>query len=173
MTFWETVWSKLKAWGTWAAHKLLAPGVALLIVVGAVLLVAFGAKNLQIGGLLATLLGKKVEPHDTIEVANSIDPDRVGKDGKLIPVGTPDVTGSTQVAVVPIENANSLFSNPKTVVFTPPGEDKPREISLPDGVTAKDVSHIVVVQPEKFVVTVKDSSGIQAEHIDDLLAKYQ
>lgn len=170
-TFWGSVWEKLKEWGTWAAHKLLAPGVALIVVVVAIVLVAMGAKNLQIGGLLARLLGRQPEGDGKIDVANSVDPDRVDKNGKLIPPGQPDSQGSTQAVVVPIEDPG-LFSNPDTVKFTPPGEDKPREIKLPDGVKAKDVDKVIVVQPEKFVVTVKDSSGVQAKDVDDLLSKY-
>lgn len=170
--FWSTVWEKLSTWGKWVAQKLLAPGVALIIVVVAVVLVAMGAKDLQIGGLLARLLGKKAEGDGKIDIANTVDPDRVDKNGKLIPPGTPDSQGSTQAVVVPIENSGGLFSNPDTVKFTPPGEDKPREIKLPDGVTAKDVDKVIVVQPEKFVVTVKDNSKVSGQDIDDLLKKY-
>jgi hypothetical protein len=34
------------------------------------------------------------------------------------------------------------------------------------------VGAIVLVKPTKFVVTVKDTSGISAKHVDDLLKKY-
>jgi hypothetical protein len=78
----------------------------------------------------------------------------------------------TQAVVVPIKNPG-MFSNPDTVVFTPPGETKPVEVQLPDGVKAKDVDTVVVVKPEKFVVTVKDKSGIPAKKVDDLLNKYR
>lgn len=169
--FWATVWEKLKTWGRWAALNLLAPGVALLIVVGAILLVMFGVKGLQIGGLLDRLKGKDLPDNDQIGVANSIPKDRVDSTGKVIPIGTPDENGMTQASVVAIEEPG-LFSNPDTVKFTPPGETKPIEVKLPTGVKAKDVDKVVVLQPDKFVVTVKDSSGISADHIDDLLTKY-
>lgn len=169
-SFWTTVWGKLKAWGTWAAHKLLAPGVALIIVVVAILLVAMGAKELQIGGLLSKLFGKKPEG-SAIDVANSVDPDRLDEKGNLIQPGVPDSKGQTQAIVVPIEEPG-LFSNPDTVKFTPPGEEKPIEVQLPDGVKAKDVESVVVVQPEKFVVTVKDTSSVSKSDLDSLLAKY-
>lgn len=170
-SFWTTVWAHLKAWGTWCAHKLLAPGIALLVVVVAIILVSMGVKGLQIGGLLGKLFGKK--PSGTaIDVANTVDPDRVDKDGRLIPPGTPDSQGATQAVIVPIEDGGGLFSDPTTIRFTPPGEEKSREIKLPDGVTASDVDKVVIVQPDKFVVTVKDSSGISAGQIDDLLSKY-
>jgi hypothetical protein len=171
MTFWDAVWAKLKSWGQWAAMHMLAPGVALLVVIGAVLLVMFGVKGLQIGGLLGKLLGKKPETSDPIAVANSIPEERVDAQGKLIPVGVPDSKGFVQAPVVAIEPPG-LFSNPDTIKFTPPGESKAVEVKLPTGVRANDVEKVVIVQPEKFVVTVKDSSRVSAEQIDDLLAKY-
>jgi hypothetical protein len=73
--------------------------------------------------------------------------------------------------VVPIE-PSGVLSNPNTVKFIPPGETTPKEVQLPDGVKANDVDKVIIVQPGKFVVTVKDSSGIDAQHIDALLAKY-
>lgn len=169
-TFWGTVWSKLRAAGHWAAIHLAAPGVALVIIIVAVLLVSMGFKELQIGGLLARLFGKKPE-HQAIDVANSVDPDRVDRDGKIIQPGTPDSKGQTQAVVVPIKEPG-LFSNPDTVTFTPPGKTDPIEVQLPDGVKAKDVDKVVVVQPGKFVVTVRDDSAVPAKKVDDLLAKY-
>ena len=170
-TFWGTVWAKLRAAGHWAAIHLAAPGVALIVIIVAVLLVSMGFKELQIGGLLGRLFGKKEPEHKAIDVANSVDPDRVDKDGKLIQPGTPDSKGQTQVVVVPIKDPG-LFSNPDTVTFTPPGKTDPIEVQLPDGVKARDVDKVVVVQPGKFVVTVKDNSGVPASKVDDLLAKY-
>jgi hypothetical protein len=169
-TFWETTWAKTKTILVWLAHKLLAPGVALLLVIGAVLLFSLGMKDLQIGGLLGKLLGKKAGSK-AIDVANSVPKDRVDSQGKLIPQGQADSKGMTQAVVVPIHDPG-IFSNPDTVVFTPPGETKPVEVQLPDGVKAKDVEHVVIVKPDHFVVTVKDSSGIPREHIDAILKKY-
>lgn len=170
-SFWQVVVGKLKAIGKWCARNLAAPGVALLIVVGAVLLVAAGFKNIQIGGILGKLFGKKKPETKAIDVANTVPKDRVDDKGKIIPQGEPDSKGMTQAVVVPIQDPG-LFSNPDTVVFTPPGEDKPVEIVLPDGVKAKDVEKVIVVKPEKFVVTVKDKSGITGKKVDDLLKKY-
>lgn len=170
-TFWQTVWLKLKAVGQWSARVLVAPGVALLVVGAAVLLVVLGVKNIQLGGLLGWLFGKKKPETTAIDVANSVPTDRVDAEGKIIPQGEPDSKGITQAVVVAIQDPG-LFSNPDTVVFTPPGSDKAVEIQLPDGVRAKDIEKVIVVTPEKFVVTVKDSSGITAKHVDDLLKKY-
>lgn len=169
--FWPEVWARVKAVSRWIGTRLLAPGVALLLVVLAIVLVAMGIKQLQIGGLLGWLFGKKEPERKAIDVANSVPPNRVDKDGNIIPPGTPDSQGMTQAVVVPIQEPG-LFSNPDTVKFTPPGEAKPIEVKLPDGVKNKDVEKVIVVQPEKFVVTVKDSSGVTAEKADDLIKKY-
>ena len=170
-SFWTQFWERMKQVFRWIGLNLLAPGAALLLVIGAIILVSMGAKELQIGGLLAKLFGKK-DPEHKADVANSVDPDRVDKNGNLILPGTPDSKGVTQVVVVPIKDPG-LFSNPNTVEFTPPGADKPIEVQLPDGVQAKDVDKVVIVQPDKFVVTVKDTSGVTASKVDDLLRKYE
>jgi hypothetical protein len=145
--------------------------ILLLLVAGAAILVSLGLKNVQIGGLIGALFGKKGPEHEALGAANSIPEGRVGTDGKLIPLGQADSKGMTQAAVVAI-TPPGIFSNPDTVTFTPPGADKPTEVKLPDGVKANDVEHVVVVKPGKFVVTVKDSSGVTAKKVDDLLAKY-
>lgn len=165
--FWAAVLKTLK----WVAVKILAPGVALLIVIGAIILIAMGFKEIQIGGLLARLFGKPEPGKRVIDIANTIPKDRVDANGNLIPIGTPDSKGDTQVQVVPIKEPG-LFSNPDTVTFTPPGETKPVEVKLPDGVKARDVDSVVVVSPEVTVVTVKDGTGLSTQRIDDLLEKY-
>lgn len=175
-SFWEKLWSSTKRTFSFIGAKLFGPILAIVLIVVAVVLVSMGFKELQIGGLLGKLIGKKTPAADddeapTIDVANSVDEDRIGPDGKLIQPGTPDSTGQTQAIVVPIKDPG-LFSDPKKIVFTPPGADKPQEIVLPDGVTNKDVEHVVVVTPEVTAVTVKDNSGIPAQTVDDLLKKY-
>ena len=169
--FWATVWDWLKKFGNWVAFKVAAPWVAILIVVGAVILVALGFKELQIGGLLNKLLGRLNPTKKAIAVVNSIPKDRVDENGNLIQPGTPDSKGMTQVQVVPIKDPG-LFSNPDTVKFTPTDSSDPIEIALPIGVKAKDVDTVVVIQPDVMVVTVKDTTSVSVERIDDLLAKY-
>lgn len=170
-SFWAQVWERTKSIFRWAGVKLLAPGVALVVVVIAIVLVAMGAKELQIGGLLGWLFGKKDPEQKAIDIANTVPPHRVDPNGVLIPQGTPDGKGDTQAVVVPIQEPG-IFSNPDTVTFTPPGADKPVVIQLPDGVKNKDVDKVIVMQPGKFVVTVKDNTGIPASTVDDLLKKY-
>jgi hypothetical protein len=169
--FWATVWEHIKTILRWIGTKLVAPGVALVIVIVAVLLVAIGWKELQIGGLLGKLFGKKDPEHKAIDIANTVPEGRVDKDGKIIPIGQPDSKGDVQAQVVPIDEPG-LFSNPDTVTFTPPGADKPVEVQLPDGVKAKDVDTVVIVKPSVIAVTVKDDSKIPAQTVDDLLKKY-
>ncbi len=170
-SFWSRLGAGMKATFRWMGEKLLGPGVALLVVGVAIVLLAMGAKELQIGGLLGWLLGRKDEGQKAIDVANTVPPNRVDANGKLIPIGTADSKGITQVDVVPIKDSG-LFSNPDTVEIVPPGTDKPIVIKLPDGVKNKDVEKVIVVQPGMFVVTVKDGSGIPASKVDDLIAKY-
>ena len=170
-SFWATVWVKLKAILHWMAIKLAAPGVALVVIIVAVLLVSMGFKELQIGGLLGKLLGRKADVNADPNVANTVPPGRVDKDGKLIPQGTPDSKGIVQATVVPIENTGGLFSNPDTVKVTPPGQD-PIVVQLPDGVKANDVDKVIIISPTQVVISVKDTSGVSAQQVDDLLKKY-
>jgi hypothetical protein len=170
--FWAAVWANLKAGAKWFALKLGAPGAALLIVIGAVILVALGFKELQIGGILGKLLGRKdPDGPKVIDVVNSIPEGRVDGNGNLIPLGQPDKGGNTQVQVVPIDQPG-LFSNPDHVTYTPPGAVEPVVVKLPEGVKAKDVDQVVVVKPDVVVVTVKDSSGVTPGQVDDLLKRY-
>ena len=126
-------------------------------------------------GFLGKLLGKKggdaPDRGPTVETANTIDPKRVGPDGKLIPQGVPDQQGDTQAVVVPIQ-PSGLFSDPNTVVFTAPGDSAPTTVTLPTGVTNKQVDQVVVISSTTVAVTVKDNTGIPSQTVDDLLKKY-
>lgn len=170
--FFAGFWSFIKK----VSPKLLGPLAALVVIVIAIVLVSMGFKELQIGGLLGKLLGKKggVDPGKgpTVETANTIDPKRVDADGKLIPQGVPDAKGDTQAVVVPIQPPG-LFSDPTQVVFTAPGDTKPTVIDLPEGVTNKQVDQVIVVQPNVVAVTVKDTSPVSKQTVDDLLSKYR
>ncbi len=166
--FWARLWPGIKK----AFLGVGGPLLAVVVVVGALALVALGlGPKLQIGGLLGRLFGKEPPEKKALDVANSVDPNRVRPDGTLILPGQPDSQGQVQAVVVPIVPP-SLFSDPKTVTFTPPGADKPVVIQLPDGVTERDVDKVIVVSPEVTVVTVKDDTGIPATRIDALLKKY-
>lgn len=171
---WARWWGAVKRWLSVYGPKVLGPVLAVVVVVGAFLLMTMGFKELQVGGLLGKLLGKKdAAPVKAVDVANTIDKDRVGKDGKVIQPGTPDSTGQTQAVVVPVKEPG-LLSDPKTVEFVAPGDTKPTKVALPDGVTNRDVDSVVVVKPEVVAVTVKDTAKkpVDVKHIDDILKRY-
>lgn len=178
LSFWESfknffirLWALVRK----LSPKILGPLAALVLIAISILLVSIGFKELQIGGFLGKLLGKKggsdPDRGPTVDTANSIDPKRIGPDGKLIPEGSPDQTGSTQAVVVPIKPPG-LFSDPNTVVFTAPGGDKSTTVVLPTGVTNKQVDQVIVIDQTTVAVTVKDNTGVSASKVDDLLKKY-
>lgn len=171
MTFLRDFWARLVAIFRWIGLNLLAPVVAALVLIGGVMLMAMGAKELQIGGLLNRLLGKVTPEKKAIDVANSVPSSRVNEQGQIIPIGQADNRGYTQAVVVPVQEPG-LLSDPTVVKVLPPEQSEPIEIELPKGVTSKDVHQVIQVTPETFVVTVTDASGIPASKIDDLLAKY-
>jgi len=149
----------------------LSPGAAVILVLVAVVLSLLGFKNIQIGGLLGKLFGKKNPENSAIDVANSVPDGRVDENGNLIPKGVADSRGHTQATVVPIKKPG-IFSDPNTVKFRPPGSDSDVEVKLPVGVKAKDVDKVIVVKPGEFAVSVKDDSSVSAKDVDDLLSKY-
>lgn len=166
-TFWQLAWARTKL----VLRAIGASLPAVLIILVAVILIMVGVK-VSVGGLLAKLFGKTGdEAKKAIDVANSFPKDRVDKDGKIIPQGQPDSTGQTQAVVVPIEKPG-LFDDPNKIKITPPGETKPIEIVLPDGVKPADVDKVIIVRPEVIVVSVRDSSGVSGKDVDDLLKKY-
>jgi hypothetical protein len=169
--FWESVWLWLKRIWAWSATNLAAPGVALLIVAAAIVLLVIGVKNIQLGGILGWLLGKPDPGIKSVDVANKVDPARVDKDGNVIPIGTPDSQGDTQAKVVPIDPVGP-FSNPDHVTFTDPATKEMVTVKLPDGVKLNNVDEVVVIKPNVVAVTVKDTSGVSPQTVDDLLKKY-
>lgn len=169
--FWATVWLWLKRIWAWTATNLAAPGVALLIVAAAIVLLIIGVKNIQLGGLIGRLLGRPDPGIRSIDIVNKVDPDRVDKDGNVIPVGTPDSQGDTQAKVVAIDPVGP-FSNPTQVTFKDPSTKETVTVKLPDGVRLNDVDEVVVIKPNVVAVTVKDTSGVSPQTVDDLLKKY-
>lgn len=141
----------------------------IIIVVGIVLL-AMGFKEIRLGGLLGTLVGKK-DAKKPLEVINTIPESRVDKDGKLIPLNAADSKGIKQAEVIPIEEP-SIFSDPRTIQVTTGGKEK-IDIALPDGVTAKDIDKVIVLNAQDYAVVVKSTSKVQKTDIDDLLKKYE
>ena len=169
--FFLKLWEVLKTFGRWARKYLAGPGVALLVVIVAVIIFYGGYKKLQIGGILDKLLGRDKKDLPPVDVVNTPPSGRVDQNGNPIPVGTPDAEGHTQIKVVPLEEPG-LFSNPNVVRYTPPGADKPVELQLPVGVKNTDVKEIVYIKPEVVGVAVHDASKVQAKTVSDLLNKY-
>ena len=170
----QDTWVVLKRWLAKAWEKCrgyIGALVALGVVIAAIFM---GSKRIKTGGILGKMMGKDdpKDPKKTIERANSVDEDRVDDKGKPIEIGTADSKGHTQAPVVPIEDPG-IFSDPNKVVFTPPGETKPIEVVLPDGVTNKDVDQVVVVNPKVTDVKVTDTSGVKPSRVDELLKKYK
>lgn len=163
-------WSD-KAW-PFIRKYILAPLPLLIILAGAIILIALGAKNIQIGGLIGKLLGRSGDDgKKAINVANSIPADRVDAKGNLIPIGQPDSKGITQAKIVPIKKPG-LFDDPTKVTVTD-DDGKDIKVTLPDGVKASEVEKVVLVTPEITAVTVKSTSKVPASHVDDLLKKYK
>lgn len=169
-SFWKLSWEWIKK----TARYLAAPLPALILIAVAIVLVILGVKNIQIGGLLAKLFGKQPGTDDgkkVIGVSNSIPTDRVDSQGNLLPPGTPDSKGLTQAKVLPLERPG-LFDDPTKVKTLPTDGSDPIILDLPDGVKAKDVDKVIVLKPNIYTVTVKDSSKVTGTDVDELLKKY-
>lgn len=161
-----------KTAGTFIRKYLLAPIPILIVVVVAIVLIGLGAKDIQVGGVIGKILGRKGEGgKKAIDVANSIPENRVDDEGNLIPIGKPDSKGITQAKVVPIKKPG-LFDDPTQVKITDPETKKDVVVKIPDGVKAKDVDKVVIVTPDVTAVTVKNESKVSAKEVDDLLNKY-
>lgn len=167
-----SVWSKV--WD-FCRKYILAPIPILVIAVVALALIFLGAKNIQIGGIIGKILGRKGEAEDgkkAIEIANTVPKNRVDPQGHIIPIGQPDSQGITQAKVVPIKEPG-LFDDPKKVTIKDPEDGKEVKVVLPDGVRAKDVDQVVIVKPNVTAVSVKTKSKVVAPDVDDLLNKYK
>jgi hypothetical protein len=153
----ETTWDKVKRYLRMTVW--LVP--AIILVAAVAFLLILGIK-VPINDLLAKMFGpsavKKTKP--TIESANSV------PQGRLVPKGVPDSTGQTQAEVVPIEESGGHIK------VTPPGETKPIDVVLPDGVDSGDVNQVIIVKPQVDAVEVKTTSPVTSEQVTDLLNKY-
>jgi hypothetical protein len=141
----------------------------IILAVVAICLVAFGVKNIQVGGLIDSLLGKKVKK--AVDIANTIPEDRVTPDGKLIQPGEPDSKGIIQARVVPLVSPG-LFDDKTNVTILDPDTQKKVTVVVPDGVKPSDVESVVVISPEITIVSVKSSSKVESTSVDLLLRKY-
>lgn len=131
---------------------------AIFVVVGGLLLVLF-KKDLQIGGLLGSLLGQK-KPNLRAVVPEA----RVDEAGKPILPGESDAVGFTQAPVSTTIQKPGLFSDPKTVVIEHPTKGK-QTISLPTGVVNKDVAEVTEIEPDVYEVKNNDKSSVDAKKL--------
>ncbi len=169
-------WLK-KAWDglSWLGKVLVALGAVLVFIVGYAVL-----KEWNVGGFIAGLFDKEPSDRDKVKVANTVPDERVDKAGAPISIGTPDDKGFTQWNVHETEISSNPFRDKSKIkvvstveVDTVDGgkrtEKVIKEIALPKGVKDKDVSKVVEVKPDIFVVEVVDTSGVSAADLLDEL----
>jgi len=101
------------------------------------------------------------------KVVNDIPDDRVDDNGNPIPIGEEDDKGFTQWEVKEFDVG---ITKGQASSVTVKGDDGKKErINLPKGVKAKDVKHVIQVEPNTLVVSVKDKTGVDAGSILDVL----
>lgn len=169
-------WLK-KFWGgasTVVKVLIAVAAVAVFIALYAVL------KNWNIGGFLGKLFKGPPSGRDKVKIANTIPNERVDDSGVPIPHGKPDNKGFTQWVVHEAEvGVNPFRDKSKLKVKTTVEETQPdgttttkvveKEIVLPKGVKDKDVSKVVEIRPDVYVVEVIDTSNVRASDLlDDL-----
>lgn len=142
----------------------LATAATVLLVVGAVLLAAFGQK-IQIGGLLGKLWGKKEQDGEKPVVTPP--PDRVDDQGKPIEPGKSDDGGWVQAPVVLPIKPPSILSDPNKVVVVEPG-GKEVEIPLPKGVKNTDIKEVILIAPNVYQVANNDKGVDAGKLLEDL-----
>jgi hypothetical protein len=136
----------------------LACAVTVFLVVAAIAMAAAG-KQLQIGGILAKLWGKKAP-----DIRGIPPQDRKDADGKTIQPGESDDKGFVQAPVSVEIKDPGIFGDPKVVTVVHPDKGEVK-ILLPDGVKNKDVKEVTEISPDIYEIKNHDS-GVNT---DDLL----
>ena len=164
------IWEYLKALGNRlfqiTIRYPLAAAATVLIVVGAVLITVFG-KNIQIGGLLGKIWGKKPNVDPNIRVLPPTE--RVDGKGDVIPPGQPDDKGYVQTPASIEIKEPGLFSDDSTITIIHP-ENGEIVLPLPTGVKNKDVESVIEIQPSVFQIKNNDK-GVDANEVLDILGK--
>ena len=150
------MWRKIKKFISRYWKLLLGITIVTILVI-----VALATGNIDKASKLIKEFCKKffqsspgVDP-DPIKTANTIPDGRVDKDGKPIPIGTADQHGVVQDPVKPLD-VGILDGNKTTVKVDG------QTTALPEGVTAGEVKHVVKVDSNVTVVSVKDNTGVDA-----------
>lgn len=167
-TFFSFIWEYLKAFskaiGRWLVRYPLAAAAAAAVIVGAVFLLLMG-KNVQIGGLLGKLFGKKKVPN-----ARGVPPEgRVDDDGKPIRPGESDGKGWVQAPAIEEIKKPGLFDDPDTITIVHP-EKGDVKIDLPEGVKNSDVREVVEIEPDVYEVRNNDK-GADTKKLLNVLGK--
>lgn len=150
---WNYIRAFFTALGRWLVRYPLAAALTVLLVVGAVFLLAAG-KNIQIGGIIGKLFGKKGKKN-----LRGVPPKgRVDEDGKPIQPGESDERGFVQAEPIRGVKKPGLFDDPNTVIVVHP-EKGAVKIDLPKGVKNKDVKEVVEIEPDVYEVRNNDSGA--------------
>lgn len=142
----------------------LAIAVTAAVVVGAFFL-ALSGKQIQIGGILGKLWGRK-EP----DLRGVPPQDRKDADGKTIQPGESDDKGFVQAPVAVAIKDQGIFGDPKTVTVVHPDKGEVT-ILLPTGVKNKDVKEVIEVTPDVYEVKNHDHGVDTADVLKTLGAK--
>jgi hypothetical protein len=157
-------WTYLKSLGRrlfqLAIRYPLATAATVFVVIGAVLLMIFGKREIQIGGILGKLWGKK-----PIESRVIPPEERTNPDGTPILPGQSDKEGFVQALPTTTIKKPGLFSDPKIVIIESGGKEV--KIPLPTGVKNKDVAEVTIIKPD--VVEVKSlDKGVSTTQLVEL-----
>lgn len=164
----------LKAWaksffysiGNFFIRYPLATALTLLLVIGAIILAGFG-HQVQLGGILGKLWGKKDDGGDKPIVTPPLN--RVDGNGQPIEPGQSDDKGWVQAPTVLPIKPPSILSDPNAVVVVNP-DGRETKIPLPKGVQNTDVKEVVLVSPNVYQVANHDK-GVDAKKLLEDLEK--
>jgi hypothetical protein len=146
-----------KSVGKFLIRYPLATALTVVVIIGAIVLAAFG-KNIQIGGILGKLWGKE-KPN-----LRGVPPtDRKDASGQIIQPGQSDDKGFVQAPVSTTIKDKGLFSDPNVITVIHPDKGE-IDILLPEGVKNKDVKEVTEVSPNVFEVKNHDH-GVKTDDI--------
>lgn len=141
----------------------LAVAAAILLIIGAIAM-ALAGHDVQIGGLLEKLFGKKkTDPNIRVIPPSG----RIDVNGDLVPLGESDKKGYVQAPINTKIVAPGVFSNPDTIVVVHPNKGE-ITIPLPVGVKNKDVSEVIEVQPNVYEIKNNDK-GVDTSELEEIL----
>jgi hypothetical protein len=161
-SIWKYTKLVAKIIGQWMLQYPLAAAAAVFLIILA-LFAALSGNQLQMGGLIGKLFGKKKQPN-TREI---VPEDRVNEDGKPITPGESDDKGFVQAPTNLEVVEPTIFSDPDTIIVKHPEKGKIK-IDLPKGVKNKDVKEVVLIKPD--IVEIKNNDkGVDTKKILEFL----